>query len=233
MDKARASAMALLLAALPTGVAAQGEGWDWALRELSVRVEVGDRSDAVRGVVRVGYVEPRQASAQGRYERPRDDRYGRDRDDYRDRYGYGERWDDRILVVRANAPAFCRSGAGHPVHGRRWCVEKGYGIGRVTAYGVRWERHDWRDVVFAGVWYRARATVLEGRALRNAVGRATWARLERERRYLGGEHPLTGRWLRPRSGVLVLQVRSGPLAIAELTDLNGDGRVDVVLVAAR
>jgi hypothetical protein len=27
-----------------------------------------------------------------------------------------------------NAPAFCRSGAGHPVHGRRWCEDKGWGV---------------------------------------------------------------------------------------------------------
>lgn len=30
---------------------------------------------------------------------------------------------------RAGAPAFCRSGAGHPVHGRRWCLDKGFGLG--------------------------------------------------------------------------------------------------------
>lgn len=29
-------------------------------------------------------------------------------------------------------PAFCRSGAGHPVFGRRWCLEKGFGLGRST-----------------------------------------------------------------------------------------------------
>ena len=27
------------------------------------------------------------------------------------------------------APSFCRSGAGHPVHGREWCVQKGFGLG--------------------------------------------------------------------------------------------------------
>lgn len=30
---------------------------------------------------------------------------------------------------RRGSPAFCRSGAGHPVHGRRWCLEKGFGLG--------------------------------------------------------------------------------------------------------
>lgn len=33
------------------------------------------------------------------------------------------RGDDR------RGPAFCRSGEGHPVHGRQWCYEKGFGIG--------------------------------------------------------------------------------------------------------
>jgi hypothetical protein len=30
---------------------------------------------------------------------------------------------------RGNAPAFCRSGEGHPVHGRQWCRDKGFGLG--------------------------------------------------------------------------------------------------------
>ena len=28
------------------------------------------------------------------------------------------------------SPSFCRSGAGHPVHGRSWCLDKGFGLGR-------------------------------------------------------------------------------------------------------
>lgn len=38
--------------------------------------------------------------------------------------------DHRLAARRGNGPAFCRSGAGHPVFGRRWCVEKGFGLGR-------------------------------------------------------------------------------------------------------
>lgn len=30
---------------------------------------------------------------------------------------------------RGQGPAFCRSGAGHPVHGREWCLQKGFGLG--------------------------------------------------------------------------------------------------------
>ncbi len=27
-----------------------------------------------------------------------------------------------------NGPAFCRSGEGHPVHGRQWCRDKGWDV---------------------------------------------------------------------------------------------------------
>jgi len=35
------------------------------------------------------------------------------------------RTDDRRGSAQSG-PAFCRSGAGHPVHGRRWCEDRGY-----------------------------------------------------------------------------------------------------------
>jgi len=53
----------------------------------------------------------------------RDDRARRD-----DR----DRGDDRVRYEGnrdVRGPAFCRSGAGHPVHGRSWCVNKGFGLG--------------------------------------------------------------------------------------------------------
>lgn len=31
--------------------------------------------------------------------------------------------------ANGNGPAFCRSGEGHPVWGREWCLEKGFGLG--------------------------------------------------------------------------------------------------------
>lgn len=37
--------------------------------------------------------------------------------------------DRRYRVKRGQGPAFCRSGAGHPVHGRVWCLDKGFGLG--------------------------------------------------------------------------------------------------------
>ncbi|NIQ55246.1 MAG: hypothetical protein GWN71_18260, partial [Gammaproteobacteria bacterium] len=58
---------------------------------------------------------------------------GRDRDDDRDR----RRADGK-------GPKFCRNGEGHPVHGRRWCAEKGFG-----RYSD-WRRIGWEDVILRG-----------------------------------------------------------------------------------
>jgi len=37
---------------------------------------------------------------------------------------------NKIKAAKDNGPAFCRSGAGHPVFGREWCREKGWDAGR-------------------------------------------------------------------------------------------------------
>ncbi len=37
--------------------------------------------------------------------------------------------DERFRANRGRGPMFCRTGAGHPVFGRRWCLEKGFGLG--------------------------------------------------------------------------------------------------------
>lgn len=66
-----------------------------------------------------------------------DRRIGHDRDGgvvFRDRdgrvivIGRGG-FDERFRADRGRGPSFCRSGAGHPVFGRRWCLEKGFGLG--------------------------------------------------------------------------------------------------------
>lgn len=36
--------------------------------------------------------------------------------------------DDWLRSSRGQAPPFCRNGQGHPVHGTRWCIDKGYGL---------------------------------------------------------------------------------------------------------
>ncbi|HYO46046.1 MAG TPA: hypothetical protein VEY33_05100 [Gemmatimonadota bacterium] len=43
----------------------------------------------------------------------------------------------RFPVRNGNGPSFCRSGAGHPVFGLQWCLNKGYGIGRPGAWFLR------------------------------------------------------------------------------------------------
>ena len=37
--------------------------------------------------------------------------------------------DERFRANRGRGPKFCRTGVGHPVFGRRWCLEKGFGLG--------------------------------------------------------------------------------------------------------
>lgn len=239
MRTARVSAMALVLAALPSAAEAQ-EWWDWTLRESTVQAEVGNGPERVRGAlepvhVPSGRVDVRRADR--RYDDRYDDRRYDDRYDdrrYDDRYDdrrYDDRYDDRRRGKKAKkGPAFCRNGRGHPVHGRRWCAQKGFGYGG-AGFAVRWERRYWDDVIFGRRWYRAGSGRINGRALVNVVGRSAYGRLDLARRRLGGRADLSGRWVRPRGGTLVLQVRSGSLPIAELSDLNGDGRVDVVVVA--
>lgn len=101
------------------------------------RVIIIDDDDDDRGVV---VRRPRRGDDDGRIvirgDR-RDDRRVR-RDDGRIilRDGDGriividnDRVDRRFRANRGRGPAFCRSGAGHPVWGRSWCLEKGFGLG--------------------------------------------------------------------------------------------------------
>jgi hypothetical protein len=110
----------------------------------------------------------------------RRDRDDRDRDrDVRDR----DRDRDRIILrdggrtvildgddfvrfpVRSDrGPSFCRSGAGHPVFGLRWCLDKGFGIGRPGSVFIRDDDVFLRD--------RTRVIVLRDRAY--DADRAFW-----------------------------------------------------------
>lgn len=53
------------------------------------------------------------------------------------------RGDDRRANVQ-KGPAFCRSGAGHPVHGRRWCEDRGHRMDNVR-YDSRTTDRNRRD----------------------------------------------------------------------------------------
>lgn len=87
------------------------------------------RGSVITALAAVLVALPATAEAQGRGN-------GKDRDANRPelvRRGDDRRDDTRRRDERGRAerrgPAFCRSGQGHPVHGRQWCYDKGFGIG--------------------------------------------------------------------------------------------------------
>lgn len=154
-----------------------------------------------------------------------DDRYDRrDRDDrHHDRRD--RRADHR---ERARGPKFCRNGQGHPTKGMRWCYEKGFaprGSVRGTARRApRWERRRVEDIIFRVPQRERRRTAVERAILADILGPRRFRQLERV-----AVGPIAARWVRPSRTVRVLQVRDRRGPLAELTDLNGDGRVDVFL----
>jgi len=133
--------------------------------------------------------------------------------------------DDR---VKGNSPAFCRSGAGHPVWGRQWCLEKGFGLGGGNDF--RWARTiDPRDVSFL----QTGTGSLTRDALTSVLGDVVLDRLGLHALTLGYTDPLTGQWLGESTGPRVLFVTSGGLPVAEIMDTNRDNRADNLLVALR
>lgn len=160
-----------------------------------------------------------------RYER--NDRYERDRRD--DRYDRGRKGKAK------GGPAFCRDGRGHPVKGRRWCVDKGFGLGPVTARRVhRWDRVRWSDVYFYDRYRPARRPVRSNRGdwLRDVLGDAIYIRIGNHSRSLGWTSALRGEWFDDDDG-RVLNVFAGDEPVALLLDRNRDGRVDDVRVIGR
>ena len=209
-----AGALALLLT-VPAGAQAQsGDWWSWALPLVQEATIVRDGDDR--------RVDARRDRDDDRWE----DR--RDRDD--DRWDGRRDRDDRSRGKAArgqqkagNGPPFCRNGQGHPVHGRRWCQEKGWGLGNASV----WERARWEDVIFGDDRRSRQRGVLDRRTLGDVLGDVVLGRLAGQ----AGSGELSGRWITPRDGARVLQVQAGGRPLAELTDLNGDGRVDAILLA--
>ena len=133
--------------------------------------------------------------------------------------------DDR---VNDKAPSFCRSGAGHPVWGRQWCLDKGFGLGSESDF--RWARTvDPRDVVFRSTGTGS----LTRDVLVGVLGDAVLNRLGLHALTLGYTDPLTGQWLGQGTSPRVLLVTSGGRPVAEIVDANGDNRADNLLVALR
>lgn len=131
--------------------------------------------------------------------------------------------------VREGAPSFCRSGAGHPVWGRQWCLDKGFGLGSYEGY--RWGRtEDVGDIIYS------RGTLADGiagTALQNLLGTTAFNRLALHAITLGLIEPLVGRFIGGPAGPQYLAVNSGAYPVAELYDANRDSRWDDLIVALR
>lgn len=127
---------------------------------------------------------------------------------------------------RAGAPAFCRSGEGHPVWGRDWCIDKGFGLGDgQEAWGVD---SDIEDIVLRRP--SPERDVLDRGGLIDVLGDVVFGRLALQSLVLGAEEPLEGAWLRGDDGPAVLRVQAGDLPVAELVDDGRDGSVDRILL---
>jgi hypothetical protein len=131
--------------------------------------------------------------------------------------------------VKSGAPAFCRSGEGHPVWGREWCLDKGFGLGDYR--DLRWGRTtDVGDIIFRQEVDRA---TLARDVLIGVLGDVVLNRLGLHALTLGYADPLTGVWLGEPTGPRVLRLSSGAYPIAEIYDGNRDNRADALVVALR
>jgi hypothetical protein len=124
----------------------------------------------------------------------------------------------------ANAPAFCRSGEGHPVHGRQWCLDKGFGLG--SRAGTVWSRGGIEDVI----WRRRTDDRLDRGGLAGVLGDVVLGRLALQAITLGYDQPLVGFWVAQPEGPRILRVHSGDYEVAEFVDTNRDDRADVLYV---
>jgi hypothetical protein len=219
--------------------AAQARGQSKGEAKASERFEDRDRrgtdSRDSRGIDR-RIQEERRIAEQRRYEERRleerrrleeqrrwDDQRRRSNDVYwpSDR-DHDDRYYDRDS---RNGPSFCRSGAGHPVQGRSWCIRKGYGLGTRD----RWDRWDRDDIVFGRRDRRYDDRSLGRSVLGDILGRVVLGSLDTQARYIGGG-TLNGRWLDDRSGPRILQVYAGRIPLAEFVDMNRDGRSDFIMI---
>lgn len=155
-----------------------------------------------------------------------DARDRRDRDDARlgGIFGTGDRYpaEDRD---REGPPAFCRSGEGHPVWGRDWCIDKGFGLG--DGNGVWGVDRDIGDIILRRPDPERR--VVDRGGLIDVLGDVVFGRLALQSLVLGADEPLEGRWLAEREGPRVLRVQAGDLPVAELIDYGRDDSVDRIV----
>lgn len=130
---------------------------------------------------------------------------------------------------KKGAPSFCRSGAGHPVWGRQWCIDKGFGLG--DDHGVRWARAvDLDNVIFRS---QPTTSILARDVLLDVLGDVVFNRLATHAITLGLVEPLAGRWIGEPVGPRVLLLSSGDRPVAEIVDVNRDNRAEMLVVALR
>lgn len=130
--------------------------------------------------------------------------------------------------IKSDAPSFCRSGAGHPVWGRQWCIDKGFGLG--DADDLRWGvLRDVDDIQIR----RVDEGTLARSVLIDILGDVVFNRLGLHAVTLGYTDPLTGSWIGESSGPRVLRIMSGGTPIAEIVDTDRDNRADNLVVALR
>ncbi len=235
-----ALAAALAFVALPDTAAAQSRTsdgwWDWAARserttrtDRTTRTERTERQTTDRqGTVRPGT--PQRRTTRGtdrRQDARRDQRVERrDRDDNR----YEDR-DDQGVRARKNGPKFCQNGTGHPTKGMQWCYEKGYTDRRYDRRyddrrDDRWERRSIEDIIFGTPRDRDRRTQTVNRSvLDDILGRRAYSELQSV-----ASGSVTGRWVYPDGTSRVLQLRDARGPLAEMTDFDGDNRVDLFLI---
>lgn len=131
--------------------------------------------------------------------------------------------------VKSGAPAFCRSGEGHPVWGREWCIDKGFGLGDYR--DVRWGRTtNVSDIIFRPNTDRAS---LARDVLIGVLGDVVFNRLGLHALTLGYSEPLTGMWMGEPTGPRVLRLTSGGYPVAEIYDGDRDYRADALVVALK
>src|SRR5687767_9368949 len=130
---------------------------------------------------------------------------------------------------KEGSPSFCRSGAGHPVWGRQWCVDKGFGLGNDG--DLRWSR----VIEYENVLFMRPVTTgeLTRAALVDLLGDVVVNRLAAQAITLGLIEPLAGRWIGEPTSSRVLLLSSGARPVAEVVDLNRDNRADMLLVAVK
>jgi hypothetical protein len=207
------------LSAAPVELAAQGRSGTSQRQEQIRAVE----REAERERLRIE--REREAQRQARTSTVRSPVYADSRRiDERDARRDDRTWGDiygNSKKSNGNGPAFCRSGQGHPVHGREWCRDKGWGLGS--------DRDVFGDIIFRQPRDRRYDDRTLGRGtLGDILGSVILGRFESFGRNYGSG-PLTGQWVTDY-GMRTLQLNVSGVPIARLVDSNRDGRVDDVVL---